>query len=103
MAQGEAILVKDLPTDVVEATANRTKESGVPQESNEAAGSPDALDAAYAYLRSENENDLLKVMEGAMLSRVLKETNGDLGSAAKILGMTRPTLRKRMDQHGLSA
>ena len=102
MAQGEAILVKDLPEEVVgiagEETIGKSEASGLA----EVSGSSDALDAAYIQLRAENETNLLQAAEQVMIERVLRETDGELGAAAKILGMTRPTLRKRIAQLGLN-
>lgn len=103
MAQGDAILVKDLPEDVVQATSSKPKGKKSLKLANTPTKNADALDAAYAHLRSENDKDLLRVMERALISRALAETDGELGSAARILGMTRPTLRKRMEQHGLTS
>jgi two-component system nitrogen regulation response regulator GlnG len=101
MAQGEAILVKDLPEEVVgnagKASIGKT-DSGA-SEDVEASG--DALDAAYAELRAENDADLLQAAEREMIRRVLVETKGETGAAAKILGMTPATLRKRIERYGL--
>ena len=102
MAQGEAILVKDLPEEVVGiaggGTIGKSEASGLAKVS----GTSDALDAAYRQLRAENETNLLQAAEQVMIERVLRETDGELGAAAKILGMTRPTLRKRIEQFGLN-
>lgn len=103
MAQGEAILIKDLPEEVVKAAGLEPTEEAEESGSGTAAASGDALDAAYAQLRAETEVDLLQAAERAMIARALQETGGELGAAAAILGMTRPTLRKRIEQHGLSA
>jgi two-component system nitrogen regulation response regulator GlnG len=101
MAQGEAILLKDLPEEVVgnagKASIGKT-DSGA-SEDVEASG--DALDAAYAELRAENDADLLQAAEREMIRRVLVETKGETGAAAKILGMTPATLRKRIERYGL--
>ncbi|NCG08228.1 MAG: response regulator [Verrucomicrobia bacterium] len=103
MAQGESILVKDLPEEVV-------RSSGVAPENNsdavvldDDAGDGDALDAAYTQLRAENDKDLLQAAECKMIALALKETEGELGAAAQILGMTPATLRKRIKQNDLGA
>lgn len=103
MAQGEAILIKDLPEEVVKAAGLEPTEEAEESGSGAGAASGDALDAAYAQLRGETEVDLLQAAERAMIARALQETGGELGAAAAILGMTRPTLRKRIEQHGLGA
>jgi two-component system nitrogen regulation response regulator GlnG len=97
MAQGEAILVKDLPEEVV-ASAGMTP---LEKPTAMAAEGEAALDAAYARLRAENEKDLLQAAERAMIQRVLQETKGEVPPAGKILGMTPATLRKRIQQYDL--
>jgi two-component system nitrogen regulation response regulator GlnG len=102
MAQGEAILVKDLPEEVV-------KFAGVSPDKKEASSGAtdtepvmDALDAAYAKLRQGSEKDLLQAAERELIARALNETNGDLTATMAILGITKAALRKRIEQYGLS-
>lgn len=102
MAQGEAILLKDLPEEVVKAAGLEPSEQAEEAGSVELRESGDALDVAYAQLRGETEVDLLQAAERAMIARALEETEGELGAAAAILGMTRPTLRKRIEKHSLN-
>jgi two-component system nitrogen regulation response regulator GlnG len=101
MAQGEAILVKDLPKEVVGIAGEVSSENADVGASKDLGDSGDAWDAAYAKLRAENDTDLLQVAEREMIRRVLVETKGETGAAAKILGMTPATLRKRIERYGL--
>lgn len=41
-------------------------------------------------------------VEGSLLEAVMKETGGNQGRAARILGINRGTLRKKLRAHGLS-
>jgi two-component system nitrogen regulation response regulator GlnG len=57
----------------------------------------DALDFVYARLKAEGREPVLERLEREMIARVLKDENGNLVRASERLGMTRTTLRKRID------
>jgi two-component system nitrogen regulation response regulator GlnG len=132
MAQGETILIKDLPEEVIRAVganpmASSTVEKGVVAEPSASVDSPvqipepapavvepetsesvgfgvpnlDPFDGAYAQLREEQGTNILEHMEREIIARALKESAGKQVKAAEILGMTRATLRKRIDQYDL--
>jgi nitrogen regulation protein NR(I) len=61
----------------------------------------DALDFVYARLKEEGKEPVLERLEREMITRVLKDENGNLVRASERLGMTRTTLRKRIDAFGL--
>ncbi|HZL44664.1 MAG TPA: sigma-54 dependent transcriptional regulator, partial [Opitutaceae bacterium] len=61
----------------------------------------DALDFVYARLKEEGKEPVLERLEREMIKRVLKDENGNLVRASERLGMTRTTLRKRIDALGL--
>jgi DNA-binding protein Fis len=61
----------------------------------------DALDFIYARLKEEGNEPVLERLEREMITRVLKDENGNLVRASERLGMTRTTLRKRIDAFGL--
>lgn len=44
---------------------------------------------------------VLEEVERPLFETVLKHTNGNLSQAAKMLGMTRATLRKRLGNYGI--
>jgi two-component system nitrogen regulation response regulator GlnG len=123
LAQGEMILIKDLPQEVVRAIgasapASAKSSAGVsvaelnlevtPATTLSAEtliGQPtaDPHDAFYKDLRETHETNILEHAERALIARALSEANGKQIKAAEILGMTRATLRKRIDQYNLSA
>jgi DNA-binding NtrC family response regulator len=87
VAQGDAILVKDLPAEI----------RGSAGES----ASPFALtiDTALDYVAEQikaSEAPLLAHFEKEIIQRVLKAFGGDEAAAAKRLGMTRAVLKKRL-------
>lgn len=123
VAQGETILTKDLPQEIIDAV---TASSSTPAAEGPAAPEPavdplgealpallvgaptprqrsleDLYDELYAALRSSTERNLLQVVEKEITRRVLKETNGNQVKASALLGITRATLRKRIDEFDL--
>jgi two-component system nitrogen regulation response regulator GlnG len=59
-----------------------------------------ALDYLHAELAKENE-PLFARIEREMVTRVIAAEGGNQARAAEILGMTRATLRKRLDEFGI--
>jgi two-component system nitrogen regulation response regulator GlnG len=66
----------------------------------------EALDRAMAVLfehaRSRPGFELLPAAERELIRRALDLTSGNQVQAAKLLGITRATLRKRVEQFGFS-
>lgn len=60
----------------------------------------EALDYLHAALVKENE-PLLARIEREMVTRVIATEGGNQARAAEILGLTRATLRKRLDEFGI--
>jgi len=131
MAQGETILIKDLPQEVITVVGTNPLISSPvaetdPFESAEMAkpvtpvaepisvvaeasqapasfGAPvtDPFDQAYARLREVQGTNILEHLEREIIARALDESGGKQVKAAEVLGMTRATLRKRIDQYNL--
>ena len=130
IAGGDAILVKDLPMEVRSSAETATRspfsagsltlanngsepnsEDGKTEESSEASEAPssenirssdDIYDELYAALTRDNpEGDILSKIEHAMIVRAMASNGGNQVKASAQLGMTRTTLRKRIEQHGI--
>jgi len=123
MAQSDTILVKDLPKEILSAVGAKvpTARSAVAEVNEKTsaevtagaadeagdgnvllgASEEDPFDAAYRLLRSEQGNNILEHAERELIRRALEESEGKQVKAAGILGMTRSTLRKRIDQYDL--
>lgn len=128
MAQGDTILIKDLPQEVVSSVGEASavpavevsateKEDPAPSPAvpSEPAPAEDAaaaeamlgapaenpFDAVYRELRGQHSRNILEHAERELIVRALAESDGKQVKAAEILGMTRATLRKRIDQHDL--
>ena len=86
VAQGDAILVKDLPPEI----------RGIA----EAAAAPAlTLDAALDFVLDQprpSEPPLMAQIEREIVQRALKAADGDEAAAAKRLGLSKAALRKRL-------
>ena len=124
MAQSDTILIKDLPKELIAAVGHVNVSSGKPSPFTDDAvaniaverphGEASAVDArlgmpraqpfaaAYQQLREEHGTNILSHAEREIIFRTLEEVDGQQLKAAEILGMTRATLRKRIDQYDLS-
>jgi two-component system nitrogen regulation response regulator GlnG len=109
IAQGDTILLKDLPVEIRgSAGALVPAETGTGLSSDAATGTgvaqaltlPEALDWVHRELAAGPE-PILERLEREMALRVLKAESGNQLRAAEKLGITRATLRKRIDEWGL--
>lgn len=60
-----------------------------------------AIDVLFDHARSDPDLALLPAAERELIVRALAETEGNQVKAAKLLGITRATLRKRVDKFGI--
>jgi two-component system nitrogen regulation response regulator GlnG len=122
IAQGDVILAKNLPqeifdnvksSDAVEQEPEETADSEVMEseligsvsaensETAPGANPGDIMDRLYQNIRGKTDKDILQEIEREMIQRALKETGGNQVKTAAILGITRSTLRKRIEQFSL--
>jgi two-component system nitrogen regulation response regulator GlnG len=79
-----------------------------PQEAAAAGSTEKCVDIAAAiraHLEAGTTNlhgEMLHLLEGILLPEVLRHTGGNLSQAARILGITRPTLRSKLAEAGLA-
>jgi two-component system nitrogen regulation response regulator GlnG len=101
VAQGDAILEKDLPPEIREAAAAEPGAEAPPAPAAEAAPVPaaagasleSALDFVFAELGS-GEGKLLDLLSRKIALRAMKAADGNAAAAAKHLGITKPALQK---------
>jgi two-component system nitrogen regulation response regulator GlnG len=104
MAKGEAILPCDLPLELFHgspAPSSARFEGNSGEVTSEMPSAVDASSLARALFRMARMDDRLKVIpavERELIVRALAETHGNQVRAAKLLGITRATLRKRMEK-----
>ena len=61
----------------------------------------ESYDMSYRHLRSQHDKNLIEAMEKEVIQRCLTECGGNQVKASAILGITRATLRKRIDNLGI--
>ena len=61
----------------------------------------ESFDISYGHLRANTDHNLLEEMEKEVIRRSLQECGGNQVKASALLGITRATLRKRIDSHGI--
>jgi len=97
MAKGDAILPGDLPGEVT-----GTQPAGAPAtaSSTPVADADSATLAAqlFRWARRDPARKIIPAVERELIIHALKETGGNQVHAAKLLGITRATLRKRVEK-----
>jgi two-component system nitrogen regulation response regulator GlnG len=102
MAKSDAILLSDLPPEISGATAGA---SVVPTSS--VAGEAASADAAalarqlFQWAKRDPKLKVIPAVERELVIQALKETENNQVHAAKLLGITRATLRKRIEKFGI--
>ena len=108
VAKGEAILLPDLPAEVMgSGPAGAGLAATAPGASSAvtrpAAGSSNAdiaslARALFQWARQERTLQVIPAVERELIIQALLETEGNQVQAAKLLGITRATLRKRVEK-----
>ena len=119
MAKGDTLLPENLPEEVrsasTAAVAPPTPPSEEPQPTASVApalegsdgGEEGALDVArlakqlFAWAKERRDLRILPAVERELVRHALLETGGNQVQAARLLGITRATLRKRMEKFGI--
>ncbi len=111
VAKGEVIVLTDLPPELLAnrplipptapPTASETRTSAAALAS---AGIGDSLELSgivqglFRWARKETQLKLIPAVERELIIEALKETQGNQVQAARLLGITRATLRKRVEK-----
>ena len=103
VAKGNAILPGDLPTEIT----GLGSAAGIPGKVSLPAGEGSTADIAamarqlFQWARRDPKLKLIPAVERELVIQALKETSGNQIQAAKLLGITRATLRKRVEKFGI--
>jgi two-component system nitrogen regulation response regulator GlnG len=112
LASGNTITLANLPEEIGMGGRNGTA-AGVAGSSSTAEGSSipgaeprknelsHAIEILFEFARKDKQFKLLPAAERELIVRALAETSGNQVQAAKLLGITRATLRKRVDKFGI--
>jgi two-component system nitrogen regulation response regulator GlnG len=104
VAKGDAILLSDLPMEMAGAASpvSSSASASAPLAAAGAeAGVTDVVMLArrlFQWARKDPKLRLLPAVERELVIQALKETSGNQVQAAKLLGITRATLRKRIEK-----
>jgi two-component system nitrogen regulation response regulator GlnG len=106
MAKGDAILPGDLPPEINSKGSVPISPSAIPAGpamAGESAGSEMASVARmlFQWARKDPKLKVIPSVERELIIQALKETAGNQVHAAKLLGITRATLRKRVEKFGI--
>ena len=103
VAKGNAILPVDLPPEIT----GLGSAAGIPGTVSLPAGEGSTADIAamarqlFQWARRDPKLKLIPAVERELVIQALKETGGNQIQAAKLLGITRATLRKRVEKFGI--
>ena len=114
VAKGEAILPADLPPEITRAVA-APKTEAAPAPVGPAPGAPAAtapsanpaddiqplVRALFLWARAHPDCKLIPAVERELIINALREHRGNQVHAARMLGITRATLRKRVEKFGI--
>ena len=104
VAKGIAILLGDLPPEVLGPGSSAAIGGTAPTAAAAAAADPGTIDVValtrrlFQWARKDPKLKLIPAVERELVIQALKETNGNQVQAAKLLGITRATLRKRIEK-----
>jgi len=109
VAKGDTLLPDDLPaelrnqaratpapaTDAIAPASGETPSVAVPTDI------APLVRALFEWARQDGRRRLLPAVERELVLQALRETHGNQLQAARLLGMTRATLRKRIERYGI--
>ena len=101
VAKGDAILLSDMPAEITSSTSSPPVSFATPGTDvlPPAAGELERLATqVFKLARKDPKLKVLPAVERAMVMEALRETNNNQLQAAKLLGITRSTLRKRIEK-----
>jgi two-component system nitrogen regulation response regulator GlnG len=125
VAKGDAILLRDLPAAVVAALQQMPPQESVAAGSAPSDSAPDAAMPStgiaaggitapaaemdlkqlgallFRWARNDKSLKVIPAVERELVIQALAETNGNQVQSAKLLGITRATLRKRIQKFGI--
>ena len=99
VAKGDAILAADLPVEI----AGRRPAAAKPGTTSATTADdlPGLARALFHWARRDPKTKIIPAVERELVVEALKETKGNQVQAAKLLGITRATLRKRVEKFGI--
>jgi len=103
VAKGDAILLSDLPAEILgQGPAAEVAGTGsLPAGDGSRASIAAIAQQLFQWARRDPKLKLIPAVERELIIQALKDTDGNQLQAAKLLGITRATLRKRVEKFGI--
>jgi nitrogen regulation protein NR(I) len=101
MAKGDAILLSDLPPEISGQAPNAFAAASTVAGETAAADATALARQLFQWARRDPKLKVIPAIERELVIQALKETNNNQVHAAKLLGITRATLRKRIEKFGI--
>jgi len=103
VAKGDAVLPSDLPAEITGQGVGAGAGAPLAAAGSEAPSGDAAVLARqlFQWARRDPKHRVIAAVERELVIQALKETHGNQVHAAKLLGITRATLRKRLDKFGI--
>jgi len=100
VAKGDAILLSDLPAEITGQGLAAAGAAAVSLPAGEGSASDIAALARllFQWARRDPKLRIIPAVERELIVQALKESQGNQVHAAKLLGITRATLRKRVEK-----
>lgn len=106
VAKGDAILLTDLPAEITGAgaapTVMATSSSTGPMPTGDAGDLVGLARQIFKMVRKDPKLKVIPSVERVLVTEALRETSNNQVQAAKLLGITRATLRKRIEKFGIT-
>jgi two-component system nitrogen regulation response regulator GlnG len=101
MAKGDAILLSDLPPEITGQSPGAFGAAGTAPGETVATDTSALARQLFQWARRDPKLKVIPAIERELVIQALKETNNNQVHAAKLLGITRATLRKRIEKFGI--
>ena len=101
MARGDVILLADLPPEMLTASPPAAEARAPAGEPGSPGNVADVARRLFQWARQEPQFKVIPAVERELVIHALRETRGNQVQAARLLGITRATLRKRMERFGV--
>ena len=101
MAKGDAILLSDLPPEITGQSPGAFGAAATAPGETAATDTSALARQLFQWARREPRLKVIPAIERELVIQALKETNNNQVHAAKLLGITRATLRKRIEKFGI--
>ena len=102
VSQGDVVLLEDLPPEIAGESSSSAALPGLAAVSEGAVEDVTILARQFfQWARRDPKLKILPAVERELVIQALKETHGNQVHAAKLLGITRATLRKRVEKFGI--